>query len=691
MKDKWWEDRAAELQAAADRKDTKAFYCGIKAIYGPTSRGSTPLYAADGTTLIKDQEGILRRWADHFESVLNRPSSMSDEAISKLEQKPMHHELDIPPSVNETSRAIKQLSKGKAAGSDGIPAEVYQCAGLPLAQSLARLFEAIWLHGTVPQDFKDALIVHLYKNKGNRHHCDNHRGISLLSIAGKVLSKIIINRLTSTVVDDIIPESQCGFRSSRSTTDMLFAARQVQEKCREQNRDLFMVFIDLTKAFDSVNREGLWKVLGKAGCPPTIVQVIRSFHDGMVGRVVDDGCFSAPFEVSNGTKQGCVMAPLLFSIVFSAVLQDAFAECDAGVKIRFRTDGSIFNLRRLKAKTKTSSMLLRELLYADDCALIAHSLEEVQLMVDAFSRATTRFGLTISIQKTEVLHQPRPGTIPTVDTVLVHDEPLKSVDKFCYLGGTISQNARIDDEVVARISKASSAFGRLQHRVWSDHGIRLSTKIQVYRAVVLSTLLYGCESWTPYRAHIKKLEQFHQRCLRKICGITWMDRVPNTEVLKKCSIPSIECLTTQSQLRWSGHVARMTEERIPKALLFGELHNGRRFCGGQQKRYKDVLKVSLKAYNIAPESWEQRAQDRSEWRKACKEGARVFESRRTAELEAKRQRRHDARAAGTRNRPPQQQPPPPPSTTSTHSFVCDDCGRVCASRIGLSSHRRHRH
>lgn len=102
----------------------------------------------------------------------------------------------------------------------------------------------------VPQDFKDALIHHLYKNKGNRKICDNHRGISL-SIAGKILPRLILNRIIKHVADDIYPESQCGFRAGRGTTDMIFSMRQVAEKVREKNQELYMVFVDLTKAFDT--------------------------------------------------------------------------------------------------------------------------------------------------------------------------------------------------------------------------------------------------------------------------------------------------------------------------------------------------------------------------------------------------------------------------------------------------------
>ena len=126
---------------------------------------------------------------------------------------------------------------------------------------------------------------------------------------------------------------------------MIFAARQLQEKCQEQNIDLFSAYIDLTKAFDS--RDGLWMIMGKYGCPRKFISLVRQFHDGMVARVQDNGETSDPFPVSNGVKQGCVLAPTLFSLMFSAMLTDAYRDGDVGVDINFRIDGGVFKPRRL--------------------------------------------------------------------------------------------------------------------------------------------------------------------------------------------------------------------------------------------------------------------------------------------------------------------------------------------------------
>ena len=149
---------------------------------------------------------------------------------------------------------------------------------------------------------------------------------------------------------------------------MILTARQQQEKCQEQNVDLYMTFVDLTKAFDTVRRDGFWKIMAKSGCPPRYIAMVRQFHDGMQARVQNDGQYTEPFPVTNGVKQGCVMAPTLFSMMFSAMFTDAFQDVDAGFPIRYRFDGKLLNLRRLQAKSKVQQDVVDKLLYTDDLA-----------------------------------------------------------------------------------------------------------------------------------------------------------------------------------------------------------------------------------------------------------------------------------------------------------------------------------
>ncbi|BHF70532.1 hypothetical protein SprV_0301358400 [Sparganum proliferum] len=176
----------------------------------------------------------------------------------------------------------------------------------------------MWRQGEVKKDFKDATIVHLYKRKGNRQICDNHRGISLLNVAGKIFARILLNRLNIHLEQGLLPESQCGFRRHRGTTDMIFAAPQLQEKCQEMRTHLYSTFVDLTKAFDTVNREGLWKIMQKFGCPERFIEMVRQLHDGMTARVTDNGAVSEAFALTNGVKQGCVLAVKTGAAIYEA-------------------------------------------------------------------------------------------------------------------------------------------------------------------------------------------------------------------------------------------------------------------------------------------------------------------------------------------------------------------------------------
>ena len=520
----------------------------------------------------------------------------------------------------------------------------------------------------MPQDFKDVIIGPVYKNKGNHKECGNYRGISLLSIAGKIMAKIIQARL-SRIAESILTESQCGFRRNRSTIDMIFSVRQVQEKAIEQYRDLYIVFIDFRKAFDTVDRELLWKVLRAFGCPEHLVDMVRLFHDGAEGRVAVAGRESEKFNITHGTKQGCVLAPTLFSLFLTVVLLKMSMEIENGVHITTRSYGKLFNLARLRAKTKTRKELVTELLFADDTALIAHDEAQMQRMVTVFAEAAQRVGLQINTQKTEVLYQPAPQRSNAEEPeITVGGSVLKVVKSFKYLGSTVTDDNKADKEISNRIQNACASFGKLSTRLWNRSGIKLETKCKVYKAMVLPALVYSAETYTLYRDHIRKLEAVQQRHLRQIMKIKWDDRVSNVEVRRRAGLESVEATLAASQLRWTGHVVRMDENRIPKMLLYGELSSGRRKAGGQKLRYKDVVKRHLKAMDIHTASWEELAQDRSEWRRNIYNGKTRIEKKIADESALRHYRRHNP-----------------------GSYQCSTCDKLFHTERGLQQHCRMKH
>ena len=232
--------------------------------------------------------------------------------------------------------------------------------------------------------------------------------------------------------------------------------------------------------------------------------------------------------------------------------------------LRYRIDGSLFDLRRLTAKTKTVAKTSLEVLFADDCALMAHRESDLQIIVNKFAETSCLFGLTISLGKTEVLFQPAPAAVAHRPTILIDGTQMKTVDDFKYLDSVINSDGSLDKEISGRIYKASQALGSLKTRVLSQHNIRQSTKLKVYRAIVLTSLLYGCETWTLYRRHLKQLERFYMRSLRTILNIKWQDRVSNLQILDMAESTSIEAMILKNRLHWVGHVIRMEDDRLPK-------------------------------------------------------------------------------------------------------------------------------
>lgn len=179
----------------------------------------------------------------------------------------------------------------------------------------------------------------------------------------------------------------------------------------------------------------------------------------MLARVQDNGETSAPFPVFNGVRQGCVLTSTLFSLMFSAVLTDAFRDSEVGIAIRYRYDGSLFDVRRPQAKAKVSTDTINDFLFADDCTLNTASEAEMQYSTDKFCDACRNFGLTISTKKTEVMHQPIPGKPYIEPNISINGQRLNLVDNFTYPGSTLSHTVVIDDKVNARLAKASAAFG----------------------------------------------------------------------------------------------------------------------------------------------------------------------------------------------------------------------------------------
>ena len=334
-----------------------------------------------------------------------------------------------------------------------------------------------------------------------------------------------------------------------------------------------------------------------------------------------------------------------------------------------RSDGKLFNLARLCSKTKVRTVLIREMLFADNTALVTHTEDALQRLGDRFADACKQFGLTISLKKTNVSVQ----GVGTAPSIRIGNVTLEAVDNFTYLGSTISNILSLDVELDRRLGKSNTIMARLTKRVWENNALTEHTKIRVYQACVLSTLLYGSESWSTYMRQECQLNAFHMQCLKRILGISWQDHNPHNDILQRAKITSMYSLLSQRRLRWLEHTQRMEDGRLPKDILYGQLATGTRRVGRPSLRFKDACKRDMKACNIPPDSWELQTKDRIAWRQRVGKGIADANARRGQLAAEKRDRKKCASAT---------------LAAQTSQYACTKCDRDCHSRFSLYSHSR---
>lgn len=202
---------------------------------------------------------------------------------------------------------------------DGISAEMLKAGSVSMVHWLHTLCNKIWNGGPVPDDWKNGTIICVPK-KGNLTECDNWRGVTLLSVPGKVYCQIILNRIRD-VVDSQLREELAGFRPKRSCAEQIFTLRQIIEKYNESRFPLALSFIDFSKAFDSLHRPSLWLILREYGLPVKFVEAIRNIYEKSKCCVRTEDGMSDWFEVITGVRQRCLLSLVLFAIAIDWIFR----------------------------------------------------------------------------------------------------------------------------------------------------------------------------------------------------------------------------------------------------------------------------------------------------------------------------------------------------------------------------------
>lgn len=250
--------------------------------------------------------------------------------------------------------------------------------------------------------------------------------------------------------------------------DHIFVLRQILEQSCEWNSTLYAVFVDFEKAFDSLHRESLWKILRHYGIPQKLVHIIQSLYENFECRVIYNNQLTEPFAVNIGVKQGCILLPVLFSLAIDWIMKNI-------------TEGKRQGLHW------TLTSILEDLDYADYLGPLSSRHQDIQQKTELLSVTASKIGLKVNTKKTQVL---RVNTTNYRNPLLIDSKPIEDVEEFTYLGSKFTTTGDCNIEIDTRISKASQAFAMLKP-IWRSKALNMHTKIRIFNSNVLSVLLYG--------------------------------------------------------------------------------------------------------------------------------------------------------------------------------------------------------
>ncbi|EYB90344.1 hypothetical protein Y032_0221g2564 [Ancylostoma ceylanicum] len=228
----------------------------------------------DGKVL-RDPVAVKQRWRTYFSHLLNEEFPRKERVSTPPTAGPIQ-----PWTIEEVRKVVKKMKVGKAAGPDGVPAEVWKSLGELGLQWLTTFFNNITWSARIPQAWRDNVIVPIFERKGGVMDCANYRGIKLIAHTMKIHERLVDMRLRGVVE---IASDQFGFIPERSAIDAIFIARQVMEKYREKNKPCHIAFLDLEKAYDRLPRSILWEVMRERGILEYMVNIVRDMYDGSNG------------------------------------------------------------------------------------------------------------------------------------------------------------------------------------------------------------------------------------------------------------------------------------------------------------------------------------------------------------------------------------------------------------------------
>ena len=532
-------------------------------------------------------EERVATWFTHFKNLLGKPPVVADpdEDIPIIHD---HNEInDDPFTMDEFIKVKSSLKTGKAAGPDEIPPEVYKLCDFD--EICLDFCNKALIDNDKPDQWSYMNIIPVPKS-GDLTNTNNYRGISLICIIAKIYNRLILNRIRS-VIDPLLRFNQNGFRKGRSTVAQVLALRRIIEGVKANNLPAVITFIDFSKAFDSIHRGKMIKILKAYGIPPTLLRAIEGMYTNTRAKVVSADGETGLFDITAGVLQGDTLAPFLFIIVLDYALRKA-------VNGREEELGFTITPRKSRRYPKEA---LTDLDFADDISLLSDQIRQAQELLGSVELECKKVGLGLNGPKTKYM-----AYNVDVDQPLctIDGTTLEQKDDFKYLGSWADSSQK---DIDVRKGLAWKALNDM-NSIWRSE-MNPMLKRNFFAATVESILLYGCEAWTLTKSMEKSLDGTYTRMLRRVLNVHWSDKMTNVTLYG--GLPKLSDKIAARRLRLAGHCQRHPDLGAHRLILWEPTH-GQRGRGRPATTYVDQLKRDAGVSDTRELSW--MMEDRDVWR-----------------------------------------------------------------------------
>ena len=350
-------------------------------------------------------------WVQYFERLLNQNVVIDESFARQVSQSREEHDrqcdecenntvpwLNEHISADEIRKIIESMISGKAAGNDGINVEMLKTSKAIIVPYLELLFNRILDTGVYPQGWSEAILCPLHK-QGPTNNVENYRGISLLSVISKVFTKILNQRFIKWAESNNKQhEEQAGYRKMYSTIDQIFNLYAITQKYLSKRKGrMYVLFVDFSKAFDSIPHALLWYKMIKSDVHGKVLNVLYSMYEQLKSCVRTPEGLSEYFDCEVGTRQGCMLSPFLFAFYIGELVDQMKAEGCQGIYVN-EDAPNIFML-----------------MYADDIATCADSVHRLQYMIDRLVVYCKKWGLRVNLLTTKIMVFRRGGIVKNVE------------------------------------------------------------------------------------------------------------------------------------------------------------------------------------------------------------------------------------------------------------------------------------